>query len=36
MELPAARVAINGLQLLFCSDDNHPSTLIDAEVPLGL
>jgi hypothetical protein len=29
-------MAINGLQLLFRSDDNYPSTLIRAEVPPGL
>lgn len=33
MDPPAARVAINGLQLLLCSHDHNPSSLLRTKVP---
>lgn len=33
---PATRVAIHGLQLLLCSDHDHSSSLLGAQVPFGL
>jgi hypothetical protein len=29
-------MAINGLQLLFSVDNNHPSTLLGVEIPPGV